>query len=378
MTTMDPEWKHPVRILILEHEPDDIELLQYELKKGGLQYSSQVVQQRRSFEEALRDFKPDIVLSDYVLPDFDGASAFYSTKAIAPDTPFIIVSGTIGEENAVELIKAGVTDYVLKDKLFTVVTKIARALKESREHREKKDQGEKLAKYAQELERSNRELEEFAYVASHDLQEPLRMVGSFLQLLQRKYTDKLDDDANEYIRYAVDGAFRMKRLIGDLLNYSRTNRELTIEQVDIAAIIRDVLKNLAASIQDSGAMIHVDEMPLLDADPDQMLRLFQNLIGNAIKFRKDGTPPVINIYARRDDAHWLFSVQDNGIGIDRQYAEKIFVVFKKLHNNLRFEGTGIGLAIVKKIVERYGGKIWFESEPGKGTTFYFTLQPASV
>jgi signal transduction histidine kinase len=378
MTTLDPEWKHPVRILILEHEPGDIELLQFELKKGGLPHTSQVVQQRKTFEEALRDFKPDIVLSDYVLPEFDGASAFYSTKKIAPETPFIIVSGTIGEENAVELIKAGVTDYVLKDKMFTVVTKIARALKESREHREKKDQEEKLAKYARELERSNRELEEFAYVASHDLQEPLRMVGSFLQLLQRKYADKLDQDANEYIRYAVDGAFRMKRLIGDLLNYSRTSREWTVEQVDIAAIIRDVLKNLAASIQDSGAMIHVDEMPQLTADADQLLRLFQNLIGNAIKFRKEGTPPVIHICARREDAHWLFSVRDNGIGIDRQYAEKIFVVFKKLHNNTRFEGTGIGLAIVKKIVERHGGKIWFESEPGKGTTFYFTLQPEKI
>ncbi|HEV2478803.1 MAG TPA: ATP-binding protein [Puia sp.] len=375
---MDPEWKHPVKILILEHEPDDIELLQYELRKGGLQYTSQVVQERRSFEAALRDFRPDIVLSDYVLPDFDGASAFYSTGEIAPDTPFIIVSGTIGEENAVELIKAGVTDYVLKDKMFTVVTKIARALKENREHKEKKDQEEKLAKYAHELERSNRELEEFAYVASHDLQEPLRMIGSFLQLLERKYQGKLDEEAHEYIHYAVDGAFRMKRLIADLLNYSRTNREFTLEQVDIAAIIRDVLKNLAASIQDSGAMILVDEMPQLTADPDQMLRLFQNLIGNAIKFRKEGATPVINIHARRDDAHWLFSVQDNGIGIDRQYAEKIFVAFKKLHNNARFEGTGIGLAIVKKIVERHGGKIWFESEPGQGTTFYFTLQPTNV
>jgi signal transduction histidine kinase len=375
---MDPNWKHPVKILILEHEPDDIELLQYELKKGGLPYMSQVVQQRDQFEAALRDYRPDLVLSDYVLPDFDGATAFYITKEIAPNTPFIIVSGTIGEENAVELIKAGVTDYVIKDKLFTVVTKIVRALKESREQKEKKDQAEKLAKYAQELERSNRELEEFAYVASHDLQEPLRMVGSFLQLLQRKYAGKLDKNADEYIRYAVDGAYRMKRLIGDLLNYSRTNREWTIGQVDIAAIIRDVLKNLAASIQESGAMIHVGEMPQLAADPDQMLRLFQNLVGNAIKFRREEDTPVIEIDARRDDAHWLFSVQDNGIGIDPQYAEKIFVVFKKLHNNVRFEGTGIGLAIVKKIVERHGGKIWFESQPGKGTTFYFTLKPASV
>jgi len=372
---MDAEWKDPVRILILEHEPGDIELLQFELKKGGLQYTSRVVQQRKEYEEALRDFRPDIVLSDFVLPDFDGAAAFYVAKEIAPGTPFIIVSGTIGEENAVDLIKAGVTDYVIKDKLFTVVTKIARALKESREHREKKEQDEKLAKYARELERSNRELEEFAYVASHDLQEPLRMVGSFLQLLQQRYGDKLDKEANEYIYYAVDGAARMKRLIGDLLNYSRTNREWVIEQVDIAAVIGDALNNLAAGIRESGAIIHVDEMPHLAADPAQMLQLFQNLVGNAVKFRKAGIPPVIAISAVRNDTGWLFSVQDNGIGIDNQYAEKIFVLFRKLHHNAKFEGTGIGLSIVKKIVERHGGKIWFESEPGKGATFYFTLKP---
>ncbi|HLZ87935.1 MAG TPA: ATP-binding protein [Puia sp.] len=373
---MNPEFNYPVRILILEHEPDDIALLQYELKKGGLQYSSVVVQDRANYEQTLRDFKPDLVLSDFVLPEFDGAAAFYLKKEIAPDIPFIIVSGTIGEENAVQLIKAGVTDYVLKDKLFTVVTKIGRALKESQEHREKKEQEQRLENYARELERSNRELEEFAYIASHDLQEPLRMVGSFLQLLQRKYQDKLDEEANEYIHYAVDGAARMKRLIGDLLNYSRTNREWAIEQVDISATIREALRNLTTSINDSGAMVNFQDMPVLEADPVQMLQLFQNLIANAIKFRKEESP-VIKIGAVKSDGHWLFSVEDNGIGIERQYAEKIFVIFKKLHNNIKFEGTGIGLAVAKKIVERHGGKIWFESVPGTGTTFYFTLYPVN-
>lgn len=374
---MDIETKALISILILEHEPDDLELLRYELKKGGLHYSSQVVQKREDFQKALLDFHPDIVLSDYVLPDFDGASAFRITKETAPDTPFIIVSGTIGEENAVDLIKAGVTDYVLKDKLFTIVPKIDRALKESRERQEKKEQEEKLKLYAHELERSNRELEEFAYIASHDLQEPLRMVGSFLQLLQQRYVDKLDKTANEYIYYAVDGAARMKRLIGDLLNYSRTNRERVVEEVDLSAIVRDASRNLSASMQDSGAMIHVGELPKVAADAAQMLQLFQNLIGNAIKFRNADIAPVINIDATFKDGLWLFSVQDNGIGIHQQYAEKIFVAFKKLHTNARFDGTGIGLAVVKKIVERHGGTIWFESRPGEGTTFYFTLKPAS-
>jgi len=374
---MEPQWNQPVKILILEHDPYDIELLQYELKKGEWQYVSQIVQERNGYEQALRAFRPDIVLSDYALPDFDGTTAFYIKKDISPDTPFIIVSGTIGEENAVELIKAGVTDYVLKDKLFTVVTKIGRALKESREHQEKKHQEEQLANYARELERSNKELEEFAYIASHDLQEPLRMVGSFLQLLQRRYKDKLDKEANEFIHYAVDGAERMKRLIGDLLNYSRTHKERVIEKVDIGEIIREALKNLTASVNDSGAMIQFEDMPILNADPAQMLQLFQNLISNSIKFRKEGAIPVIKIAAIKDNEHWLFSVEDNGIGIDQQYAEKVFVIFKKLHSKAKFEGTGIGLAIAKKIVEHHGGRIWFESAPGKGTTFYFTLQSDS-
>lgn len=375
---MTAETTIPVRILILEHEPDDIELLQYELRKGGLNYLSRVVQNREDFQQAIPEFTPDIILSDYVLPKFDGASAFGIAKEMVPDTPFIIVSGTIGEENAVNLIKAGVTDYVLKDKMFVIPTKIDRALKESRERRQKKEQDEKLAQYARELERSNRELEEFAYIASHDLQEPLRMVGSFLQLLEQRYADKLDKAANEYIYYAVDGAKRMKRLIGDLLNYSRTNREWTAEEVDLSIIVRDALRNLSTSINDSGAMIHVGQLPKVVADPAQMLQLFQNLIGNAVKFRNAEVPPVIHINAVCEDGRWLFSLQDNGIGIDRQYADKIFVAFKKLHSNARFDGTGIGLAIVKKIVEKLGGSIWFESEPGKGTTFYFTLEPTKT
>jgi signal transduction histidine kinase len=375
---MVPEINASVKVLILEHEPDDIELLRHELNKGGLRYESIVVQEREPYQEALREFRPDIVLSDYVLPRFDGASAFRLKEEISPETPFIIVSGTIGEENAVQLIKAGVTDYVIKDKLFTIVPKIDRALKESRELQEKKEQEQRLENYARELERSNRELEEFAYIASHDLQEPLRMVGSFLQLLQKRYGDKLDRQANEYIFYAVDGAARMKRLIGDLLNYSLSNREWAMERVDLSASIREALQNLAASIRESDAIIHVAEMPTLFTDPAQMLQLFQNLISNAIKFRKDDSRPVIGIRCDKEDGYWRFAVEDNGIGIEPQFADKVFVIFKKLHHRTKFDGTGIGLAIAKKIVERHGGNIWFESEPGKRTTFYFTLKRLDV
>ncbi|WP_188928267.1 sensor histidine kinase [Puia dinghuensis] len=368
----------PVRILILEHDPDDIELLQRELRKGGLEYVSTLVHESRTFEKELKDYNPDIILADYTIPGFDGVAAFNIKKESCPDTPFIIVSGTIGEENAVELIKAGVTDYVLKENLFTVVTKIKRALKEATEYREKKEQAKMLENYARELERSNQELEEFAYIASHDLQEPLRMIGSFLQLLQQKYEAKLDKEANEYIYFAVDGAARMKCLIDDLLNYSRINRDQTIKPVDLSVIINEVLSNLSASINETGALITISNAPVLNADPVQMLQLFQNLIGNAIRYRKEGTRPEINIQAWKEETHWLFAIKDNGIGIESQYSEKIFVIFQQLHGKAENKGTGIGLAIAKKIVVRHGGKIWFESAPGKGTTFYFTIKSENI
>jgi signal transduction histidine kinase len=362
-----------VRILILEHDASDVELLQYQLKKGGLDFVCETVATRKEFESALAGFKPELILADYSLPSFDGATAFRIKERICPGIPFIIVSGMIGEENAVDLIKAGVTDYALKDKLFAIVPKIERAMKEASEQQEKKAQDKKLATYARELERSNEELEQFAYVASHDLQEPLRMVGSFLQLLQKKYADRLDAEANQFIYYAVDGAARMKRMVVGLLEYSRLNRDLAVQQVDLSTTIDEALKNLAASIVENGAVIRCTGVPVIQADPVQMLQLFQNLIGNAIKYRKDQSSPFIQISAQMEEGHWLFAVEDNGIGIERQHADKIFLLFKQLHNQTRYSGTGIGLAIVKKIVERHRGKIWFESEQGQGTTFYFTL-----
>ena len=237
----------------------------------------------------------------------------------------------------------------------------------------KKAEQEKI-KYTQDLERSNKELEQFAYIASHDLQEPLRMVGSYMQLLERKYKGRLDKDADEFIHFAVDGANRMKQLIRDLLNYSRMGRESHKAEVDVIEVLKEVQSNLHASIKESNAVINFNGMPVINADRTQMLQLFQNLIGNAIKFRRDATIPVINISATRENDHWLFSVADNGIGINKEYSDKVFIIFKQLHDKSKYSGTGIGLAIAKKITEQYGGKIWFESDPGKGTTFFFTLK----
>jgi len=232
---------------------------------------------------------------------------------------------------------------------------------------------QELEHKTRELTRSNEELQQFAYVASHDLQEPLRMISSYTQLLGRRYGDRLDGDAKEFMAYIVDGAARMKQLIEDLLAYSRVGtRAKEFQEVDSGASLARALSNLRASQEASGAVITHDPMPHVLADGAQLAQIFQNLIGNAIKFR-GAEPPRIHVGAQTTDTVCVFTVKDNGIGLDTQYAERIFMMFQRLHNKTEYPGTGIGLAIVKKIVERHGGRIWVESEPGKGAQFGFTI-----
>ena len=230
-----------------------------------------------------------------------------------------------------------------------------------------------LAEKAEGLARSNRELQQFAYVASHDLKEPLRMVTTYVQMLDRRYSDRLDDEAKEFIGFAVEGSKRMYALVEDLLTYSRVETSVQpFSMVDMDLVVVTALKDLREAVETSGAKVTADALPQVHADPQQMVQLTENLIGNAIKFRGD-EPPAVHVSASLNGNEWIFSVTDNGIGIGKEYSDKVFQMFQRLHPREKFPGTGIGLAICKKVVERHGGKIWFESVPEGGTTFYFTL-----
>jgi light-regulated signal transduction histidine kinase (bacteriophytochrome) len=238
---------------------------------------------------------------------------------------------------------------------------------------ERKRAEEVLARQAEELARSNAELEQFAYVASHDLQEPLRMVASYTQLLAKRYRGKLDADADEIMGYAIDGATRMQRLIHDLLMYSRVGTQGNdFELTNCEVVLDSALANLEMAIEESEAVVTRDPLPTVFADSTQLIQLFQNLLSNAIKFHGLNAPAV-SVKAEQRGNEWRFSVRDNGIGLEPHYAERIFAIFQRLHSRSDYPGTGIGLAVCKKIVERHGGRIWVESEPGNGATFCFTI-----
>ncbi len=252
----------------------------------------------------------------------------------------------------------------------TMRQRIVRDLETTREARGR------LEVQALELERSNLELEQFAYVASHDLQEPLRKVASFCQALQRRYEGQLDERADQYIEFAVDGAKRMQALINDLLAFSRVGRAATPhEAVPLDGVLSQAVSSLSELIEGSGATVLADELPVVAGERSLLVSLFGNLITNAVKFR-GSEPPVVRFQAHRDGGHWEISATDNGIGVEAQYAEKIFVIFQRLHSKETYPGTGIGLAMCRKIVEHHGGRMWLATEHHPGAEFRFTLPVA--
>ena len=250
-------------------------------------------------------------------------------------------------------------------------------------HAEVEDAHERLREQAAELERSNRDLEQFAYVASHDLQEPLRKVASFTQLLQKRYGEQLDDRADQYIAFAVDGAHRMQRLIQDLLSFSRVGRSGAAEEdVDLGELLDQVLADLSERVADSGARVTHDRLPVVRGDRGQLTMLLRNVVGNALKFAHPDRPPRVHVGAARAEGRhgggWELWCADNGIGIDPQYGERVFVIFQRLHPKEVYSGTGIGLALVKRVVEHHGGRVWIDPSATEGTTIRWTLPGPSA
>jgi len=377
--TADGKVSTQLRVLMVEDNPADVELELAILRKNGFEVSSDVAQTSEEFNSRIRSTNYDLILADYNLPEWRGTEALDILSRENLDVPLIVVTGYLGEEKAVDYIKQGATDCVLKDRLARLPASVRRALEEKRLRDLRRQAEEGLAQKIAELARSNEELEQFAYVASHDLQEPLRMIANYTQLLAERYRGKLDEQADKYISYSVDGAVRMQALIQDLLKFSRVGRaEVQARTTECRAVVEQALKNLQAAIQESGAMVKWNGLPVVMADPAQLTQVFQNLIANAIKFHGPETP-VIQIDAEKKDLDWVLSVSDNGIGIPVESQEDIFVIFRRLHTRTEYSGNGIGLSICKKIIERHGGKIWIEAQAKPGCCFKFTLptQPLS-
>ncbi len=331
-----------------------------------------------SGEEALmrvldQDFA--VILLDVQMPGMDGfeTASLIRQREKSRMTPIIFITASISQDEQYVFrgYSYGAVDYIFKPlsppvlrakvSVFVDLFKLAR----------------RLAAQAEELKRSNAELEQFAYVASHDLREPLRKIINFSQLIEQRYKGKLDEQADSYLTRVVEAAARMQTLITDLLEYSRAGKEhRPFEVLQSEALLERALENLGVVIQESQAVVTHDELPPVRGDATQLTELFQNLISNAIKFR-GSRPPAVHVGARAEDGRWVFSVADNGIGIPPEYKESIFAVFKRLHRKEEYPGTGIGLAICKKVVEHHGGTIWVESELGRGSTFHFSLPKAA-
>ncbi|HEX8269873.1 MAG TPA: ATP-binding protein [Flavobacterium sp.] len=396
-----------IKILLLEDNFTDADLILRQLTKSGLNFQSETVDNRQAFEDALQNFKPDLILSDYSLPSFDAVSAFRILQQHSPLIPFIIVSGIIGEENAVMLIKNGVTDYVAKNNLISLSQKIDRALKDAEETQERKDMVEKLKlqtaalliandeliyqneekeRRAVELQNVNKELLAFNFISSHDLQEPLRKIQTFASMMMIKDADSLTEASKTYIERIQVSAERMQRLIKDLLAFSQvSSAERQFELTNLHTPLEEILDELKDTITEKHAMIIAVELLPVSIIPFQFRQLMCNLISNSLKFARpdvqlqitietqmissdDATAKRIHALSNKSD-YWNFTFTDNGIGFEPQFNDRIFGMFQKLHNGHDYSGTGIGLAIVKKVVDNHNGIIVAKGQPNKGATF---------
>mgnify|MGYP003444622861 FL=1 len=417
-------------ILVVDDTPENLRLLSTMLIQRG--YAPRCVINGQMALRACNSNPPDLILLDIMMPQMNGYEVCQHLKSDAKtrEIPVIFISAKDEVFDKVNAFAVGAVDYISKPFQFEEVLAriechltlrklqkqlteqnvlpqeeissrlavekviqekntilqqeistrraVEKALQEQnlllqQEISNRQRAESALLKSNQELARSNAELEQFAYVASHDLQAPLATIASYAQLLEKRYKDQLDPQANKFIGNIVQGCTRMQALIDDLLEYSRVGRrQKPFQVIDCNQVVEQAIANLQAVIRDTQAVVTYSELPEVTGDISQLVQLFQNLVGNAIKYRHEA-PPVVRVSACKHDNKWLFSVSDNGIGIAGQHQERIFQIFQRLHTQREYSGTGIGLAICQKIVERHGGSIWVESEPGQGSTFHFTI-----
>lgn len=373
-----------LEILLFEDNIGDAGLLEEMLEESNSLYQLKVVE---TLEEGLYVLKSNffvVILLDLGLPDSDGINTLIDVHNKAPDTPIIVLTGLDNEEIGTLAVKKGAQDYLIKKEIDSKLLKrsIRYAIERKKTELELEISHEKLEEKVRErtkaLEQSNKELQQFAYVASHDLKEPLRMITSFLQLLERRYSDQLDQDANDFIGFAVEGAKRLDNMINDLLEFSRvTRKEIEFNKVDLNNVLEQSSLNLKLAIENNYAEITYNTLPTICADENLMILLFQNIISNSIKYRQNETPK-INISATKESYQYIFAIKDNGIGMSSEHLDRIFTIFQRLHTKDEYEGTGIGLAIAQKIVHQLGGNIWAESDLGMGSIFYFTIPENSI
>ncbi len=385
----------PLRILHLEDDPLDAELVMSALDAEGIPFDMVRVTTRSDFVAALQTGSFDMIFADYSLPAFDGLAALEISKEKCPDLPFIFVTGKMGEELAIDTLKSGATDYVLKHRLSRLAPSVRRAIaevgerlkrrraeKELRKHQEHLEQlveerTAELRRVNKQLEAAYKDMESFSYSASHDLRSPLITIEGFARILEEDYAARLDEEGRRFLGIIRQNSRKMSQLIEDILSFSRVSTKgVQKSSINMEALARQVVDELEKESKDRKIAFEIHELPPAYGDLSMIRQVFLNLLSNAVKYTLTNDSAAIIIGGDRNEGENVYYVSDNGVGFETESANKLFLLFHRLHSQLEFKGTGVGLAIVKRIIEKHGGRVWAEGKVDEGATFYFSLPRA--